>query len=245
MEESRAPKRGAGQRWNLAPGQPKPPVFKRAKRPGQRAPSAPKGMMGVLPPRGGLSAPRADNDEPSDHQLDMERKQAAFDQVRPENIKSYCEYARKRLELRLETETAVAVIRQGAVDKEAEALLKEPCPCCGGKVEKVKMVREVEVIEFECRHVLKVPEFVCRGAACTRRSFSVSPFVAGCSPSAPTIDCPKWVTIGVLNLFGDLQLNNGLSGAGELFSFSILSSVYLTVLSLPNLCSFRARYRQR
>jgi len=229
MEESRAPKRRRNTKWAAAPGQPKPSTFTRALRPGQRPPKAPLGIQSPLPPTGGpQSAPRADHDGPSDHQKEMKRKQEACDKARPQNIEYYCEYARKLMALRVEQATAAAAITQQAVEVEGEALLEEPCRCCGGKVALVKL-RDVEVIDFGHRYLVQVPEFVCDGAACTRPSFSVEPIVAGCAPTAPTIDCSKWISVAVVTLFSDLQLCNGLAGAG-----GFLSSSSILQLSHPS-----------
>lgn len=164
--------------------------------------------------------------------------QEEFDKRRAVKIDYHCEYFPKVLYLQEELTTSTAAIRQRAVTEAADALLKEPCSCCGGTVTQMERFRMVEVIDFESRYFLKVPEFQCDGTACPQHlGFSVEPIAAGCAPTAPTIDCLKWFSLGVLELFSDLHFHNGVSGAGKFpsFKFSHVHCVFLTPFTFCSL----------
>jgi hypothetical protein len=127
-----------------------------------------------------------------------------------------------------------------AVTQAAEALLRARCCLCEGKVTLTERFRMVEVIDFESRYYIKVPELQCDGTACPQHlGFSVEPIAAGCAPTAPTIDCLKWISLGALELFSDLHFHNGVSGAGRFpsFKFPPVNCAFLTTFTFCSLWS--------
>lgn len=240
MEESRPRKRKQTETWDFAPGQPKPDVFTRAGGENRRPPTAPQGTRGrKQAAEGSKSGPGGGRKGPSSsiYSEELRRKQEKFDLLRPENIRNFCEYTPKLLDLRSEETAAVADIKQRAVKEVEETMLEEPCRCCNGKI-KVVGYRTVEVIKTAYRFNIKVAELKCDGAACTRGPFSVEPIVAGCAPSSPTIDCPKWFSLSCLHLFSDLHYHNGVSGAGRFTVFIFYFKIPLLSSGSVTACAF-------
>lgn len=229
--EGRGPrKRPRSERWALAQGKPKPVTFTREGGEDRRPPG-PSLCNSVRnqAKEGSKSTGEGPSGRSSNYREKVEKRQTKFDEARPENIHHFCHYLPMALQLRDRLTAAVAAMRQQTVDEEKDNLLNSPCWRCNGKVVEVVQSRTVEVIDFGSRYCLQVPEFKCDGVGCphNKKGFSVEPIVAGCAPTAPTIDCSKWFTTEVLEFFLDLHHNNGLSGAGGLFLLPLFQNLVI------------------
>jgi len=212
-------------RLALPPGEPKEKQ-QRSKRPGQSAAQVTVGRKRTyIRGEGSGGAGGEQRSDAGKHEADMKKRLAVFDETRAENVRESWAHTPALVQMRQKRREQLVGLTQGSVDEAAEALAQAPCGSCGKKVQTVR-VRDVEVVDFEYRSVLKVPVFGCTDEACLCVPFSVPPIAAYCAPTSATIECRKWVTVPLLLHFSELHFGGGVSGHGgsffPVFAFSDL-----------------------